>query len=62
MLTERSENPSKAYVRYSMTGFYLDRLYQDKPWQTKTSVQNVNGFHSAAAKKFRKMNVPELET
>ena len=45
-----------------MTGFYLDRLYQDKPWQTKTSVQNVNGFHSAAAKKFRKMNVPELET
>ena len=44
-----------------MTGFYLDNLCKEPPWKKMTSVKNVNGFHSAAAKKFRGMTVPELQ-
>ena len=61
VLTEKSETLTKAFIRYSMTGFYLDNLYKEPPWKKMTSVKNVNGFHSAAAKKFRGMTVPELQ-
>ena len=61
VLTGKSETLTKAFIRYGMTAFYLDNLYKEPPWEEMTSVKNVNGFHSAAAKKFRGITVPELQ-
>lgn len=53
VMTQRSENVQKAFVRYSMTGFYIERLYEELPWEEQSAIRTINGYHSGALKKIQ---------
>ena len=45
VLTKKSETKKKAFVRYTMTGYYMERLYTELPWERSSAVQQVNAYH-----------------
>lgn len=61
VLTRRSETVEKAFVRYSMTGHFIQRIYQELPWEEDGAVQKINAYHSSAAKKMRQRTKDQLK-
>ncbi len=61
VLTKRSETVEKAYLRYSMTGYYIQKLYQELPWDKKSAIQQVNAYHSNASMLSRRQDRSSLK-
>lgn len=43
-----------------MTGNYIQKLYEELPWEKNSSVQQVNSYHSESAKQVRQLSRCEL--
>ena len=61
VLTRRSETPAKAFIRYSMTGHYIRKLYEEHPWEVNSSIRTINAYHSSASKLTRQSSISELK-
>ena len=57
MLTGKSETKDKAFVRYTKTGVFIQRLHDEKPWEKNSAAQTINGYHSNAANLTTKMTL-----
>ena len=60
-MTGKSDTKDKAFVRYTMTTKLLQRLYNEKPWQKDSAIQQINGYHSNAANFTSRMSNTEME-
>ena len=60
-MTGKSETRDKAFVRYTMTTTFLQRLHDEKPWEKNSAVQTINGYHSNAANLTSKMSQTEMK-
>jgi hypothetical protein len=43
-----------------MTGNYIQKLYEELPWEKNSSIQQVNSYHSESAKQVRQLSRCEL--
>ena len=59
-MTGKSDTKDKAFVRYTMTTKLLQRLYDEKPWQKGSAIQQINGYHSNAASFISRMSKTEM--
>ena len=60
-MTGKSETKDKAFKRYAMTGNFIQRLHEEKPWNKKSAVQNINRYHSNAASFLSKLSKMEMK-
>lgn len=61
-MTQKSENVEKAFVRYSLTGLYITKLYEELPWDKKSAIQTINGYHKNASNLVYKMPWSKLKS
>lgn len=36
-----------------MTGYYIEKLYEELPWEDQSAIRTINGYHSGALKKIQ---------